>query len=178
MIYSVACYGLHKLSKLSLHAVHEKIFKKIFQGRSHALFSQLAQDFVRDKIDSMFYVPALKKLEESMRSGHHIVLISSSPSFLVSLIAARLGIKEFYATDYDLDPHGNFISISKVLDGEAKAELLLDIIQRKGVSQDNTIAYTDSHLDLPFLIQAGNAVGVNPDSKLRTVCKQMGWEII
>lgn len=126
----------------------------------------------------MLYEPALKKLREGQLRGHHIVLISSSPSFLVKLIAVHFGIDEYYATEYQIDTEGKFVSIDKVLDGEGKAQFLRDIIRKRGIAPENTIAYTDSHLDLPFLIQAGHRVGVNPDSKLRLICKQRGWDII
>lgn len=178
MLYCAACYGLHKMGGLSLPATHEKIFRNLFQGRSHAIFTQLAREFVKDNIHKMIYTPALNKLREVQQFGHYIVLLSSSPAFLVRLIAEHLGIKEYHATEYELDKQGNFVSIRNVLDGQGKAQFLQDLINRSGIPIDKVSAYTDSHLDLPLLYQAGNAIGVNPDYKLRAICKKNGWDII
>jgi HAD superfamily hydrolase (TIGR01490 family) len=178
MLYCVGCYSLLKVGKLSLYGVHEKIFKTLFLGHSQDLLKQLAADFVADNLSRMLYLPAIHRLEESQRRGHFTAILSSSPSFLVGLIAKQFGIHEYKATEYETDQDGIFVSVGKVLDGEGKASYLQGFYDRVHIEPINVTAYTDSFLDMPLLIQVGTAVGVNPDNKLRAVCIKNGWEII
>jgi HAD superfamily hydrolase (TIGR01490 family) len=172
MLYCVGCYGLHKVGQLSLHDVHKKIFKSLFLNRSQDYFTEL------DTIDKMICSPAIQRLQDAQRQGHFTAILSSSPSFLVKLLAEHFGVCECLATEYKLDKEGRFISIEKVLDGEGKAQFLQNLSKRKTIPLEKIAAYTDSFLDLPLLMQVGKAVGVNPDNKLHAICVKKGWEII
>lgn len=178
MLYCVGCYSLHKIGKLSLSGVHEKIFKSLFFGHSQERFKHLAVDFVEDNLSRMQYLPAIQRLDESRRKGQFTVILSSSPAFIVHLIAKKLGVHEYLATEYEIDKDGKFVSVGHVLDGEGKARFLQGFSSRICVEPINITAYTDSILDMPLLMQVGTAVGVNPDNKLRAVCVKKGWEII
>jgi phosphoserine phosphatase len=61
---------------------------------------------------------------------------------------------------------------------EGKATFLQALSTKMGIPIDEITAYSDSFLDLPFLKEAGHAVGVNPDNKLRAMCNQYQWDII
>jgi len=58
------------------------------------------------------------------------------------------------------------------LDGTLKAEIIARFDSQK------TIAFSDSYLDLPFLLRAHIAVAVNPKGKLKKIAKQQRWEIL
>lgn len=178
VLYCVGCYSLHKVGKLSLDGLHANIFKSLFLGKSLDSFKQHAEDFVAQNLDRMLYHPAMARLEASRRQGHATIILSSSPSFLVDLIAKQFSIHEYQATHYEIDKERHFISVGNVLDGEGKARFLHDFCRREQMEPIQITAYTDSFLDLPLLQQVGTPVGVNPDNKLRAVCINKGWEII
>jgi len=100
------------------------------------------------------------------------MIISSSPDFLVRLVASHLLVAEFLATTYEIGSDGTFTKVGCVIDGAAKLKALA------GVTLSKVIAYSDSILDLPLLEAVGKAIAVCPDKKLRKVAMSCGWEIM
>jgi HAD superfamily hydrolase (TIGR01490 family) len=178
MLYFVGCYGLHKVGKLSLQGLHEQIFIKLFKNRSLAEFQKYSHTFLDESFESMIYSPALEKLNEAKRMGQLTVILSSSPDFLVKLFAERFGVDRWAGTRYLTNSQQNLTAISEILDGEGKAKFLHALSKEMEIPTAEITAYTDSFLDLPFLKEAGHAVGVNPDNKLRAMCHQYQWDII
>ena len=117
-------------------------------------------------------------LETAKEFGHYTVILSSSPDFLVKHITNRFEVDEWGATEYTLDQEGNFCSIRRTMEGEVKANYIHELVQKRGIPKDKITAYSDSHLDLPFLKAAGKAIAVNPDRTLRKICKKNNWKII
>jgi phosphoserine phosphatase len=61
--------------------------------------------------------------------------------------------------------------------GPAKAEAVTDLALKEGLDLSRCSAYSDSINDVPMLSAVGHAVAVNPDSALRRVARERGWEI-
>jgi phosphoserine phosphatase len=61
--------------------------------------------------------------------------------------------------------------------GPAKAVAITDLAAREGLDLSRCAAYSDSINDVPMLSVVGRAVAVNPDSRLRKVATERGWEI-
>lgn len=177
MLYNTGCYALHKAGFFSLQQLHEKIFERSFQGKLKADYERWTEEFLEQNYSQLIYPPALQKLQHAQQEGDYVLLLSSSPDFIVSRIAKRLGCAS-QATEYLVDKEGYFYKISYIMDGVAKASFLTEVATRLGVSLADTVAYTDSHLDLPLLNIAGKAVGVNPNRKLKAICQERAWEVV
>ncbi|HEY4894594.1 MAG TPA: HAD-IB family hydrolase, partial [Solirubrobacteraceae bacterium] len=61
---------------------------------------------------------------------------------------------------------------------EGKAISMRELAEREGIDLDSSYAYSDSESDLPMLRAVSNAVVVNPDSLLRRIAAEEGWEVI
>ena len=61
--------------------------------------------------------------------------------------------------------------------GAAKAEAVTALAEREGLDLARCTAYSDSVNDVPMLSAVGNAVAINPDTGLRAVAKENGWEV-
>jgi HAD superfamily hydrolase (TIGR01490 family) len=61
---------------------------------------------------------------------------------------------------------------------EGKAEAIRELAEREGIDLQASYAYSDSESDLPMLRAVGHPVAVNPDSVLRKVAGEEGWEIM
>ncbi len=120
----------------------------------------------------------IQKLKESQARGDHVVILSSSPDFLVKEIAYRLQVLHCRATDYQCSEDGTMMAISQVMEGQDKANYIQRIAHEMGIVQANITVYSDSYLDLPILKIAGRAIAVDPDAYLRKACLQNGWEIL
>jgi phosphoserine phosphatase len=114
----------------------------------------------------------------AQQCGHYTVILSSSPDFLIKPIADKLRVDAWESTSYAVDKDHRFCDISRLMQGADKAVILEEIRQQHGVAPQNVIAYSDSHLDLPFLQAAGRAVAVNPNRKLKAACRLHGWKVI
>lgn len=177
MIFITSFYWLHLLGVISLQNVQRKIFNQIFLGRPFSGIDTLARSFLEKEFDQMQYSPVVNLLQRAKLEGHYTVILSSSPDFLVRLIAERFAVDEWGATVYSLD-HQHFKFISEFMLGHDKARVVSSLAKRFNVSKEKITVYSDSHHDLPFLQMAGTAVGVNPNRKLRALCKQNNWQII
>jgi HAD superfamily hydrolase (TIGR01490 family) len=61
---------------------------------------------------------------------------------------------------------------------EGKVVSMRELADSRGLDLAASYAYSDSESDLPMLRAVGNAVVVNPDSLLRRIALDEGWEII
>lgn len=178
LAFIVGCSIRHKIGLLPLKNLHQSAFKRLFQGRSSLLVKQWAVDFLQENFESLLYIPAINQLKLAQERGHLTVILSSSPDFLVEPIAKRLNVSLWNATQYAVDKDQKFCQIKKLILGSDKAIILDQLSQQYEIPKQEIHAYSDSHLDLPFLMAAGKAFGVNPNRKLRSICRQNNWSII
>lgn len=178
LAFIFACNLRYSLGLLNIEKLHESAFNQLFYNRSASLVKQWAEEFIEEKYDALLYPPAVEKLMLAQKAGHLAVILSSSPSFLVEPIAKRLNVPVWHATEYAVDKDQKFCQISKLMLGEDKALILEKLSQQHEIEKERTYAYSDSHLDLPFLMAAGSAFGVQPNKKLRNICRQKNWPII
>lgn len=178
MLHLSGCYALHKMGVLSIPSMQCKIFKKLFLGHSKPDIDAQTIAFIDQHLESMLYPPAIEKLHSAQQSGHYTLILSSSPSFIVSKVAERLGVHAWASTEYAVDHSQRFSAIAHFMQGEDKANYMTTLAHRLKIQKSQITAYSDSILDLPFLRAAGHPVGVNPDRPLRTLCRQNHWTVI
>jgi len=97
---------------------------------------------------------------------------------LALIIARRLGLTGALGTVAE-SSDGKYTGrlVGEVLHGPAKAAAVRSLAAREGLNLRRCSAYSDSVNDVPMLSVAGTAVAVNPDSELRDIARQRGWEI-
>jgi HAD superfamily hydrolase (TIGR01490 family) len=61
---------------------------------------------------------------------------------------------------------------------EGKVLSMRELAEREGIDLSSSFAYSDSESDLPMLRAVGQPVVVNPDSDLRRIAAQEGWEVL
>lgn len=170
-------YQYH-LGILSLEQLHEKVFRRFLRGRSlqgieHEVRGFLEADFYRH-----LYIPAFSHFRRAQHEGHHTVIISNAPSFLVEPIANYLGASEWYSSKYLIDDKGDLQKVGSILLGDGKATYLQKIMKKLKIRREKVTAYSDSTIDLPFLYAAGKAIVVNPGGKMRKISEEENWEVI
>lgn len=171
-------YIRHKWGRVSIQTIHAKSFKRLFKGKALASIHQDVDKFLTETLASLLYLPVVQRLKSAQASGEKVIILSSSPDFLVREIARRLQVQEWQATTYQIDKMGNFVSISHVMEGLDKAVYIKQRADQLSIPLSSLTVYSDSYLDLPILNIAGRAIGVVPDSHLKRICLQNGWEIL
>lgn len=171
-------YARYKWLGMSIHDLHIKTFSRLFKKRCSLHLRRYVVQFLNESLDKMLYAPAVQRLNQALAQGDYVLILSSAPDFLVEEIASRLQICHWKATIYQLNEKEEFIAIAQVMEGQDKAQYLKELSTHMQLLQSAITVYSDSHLDLPILKMAGQAIAVRPDSHLKRICLQNGWEIL
>lgn len=170
-------YLAHKCKILSVHNLHKVSFYFFFKGANREEIVRYVELYLEGSFSTLLFHPALKLLREAKQGGSHIAIFSSSPDFIVEAFAHRLQVDSWKGSSYLIDHLGIFTHIGVLIDGEKKARALQELTQLFPI-KGSTTAYSDSYLDLPFLMAADNAVAVMPDRRLLKVSRTLGWQIV
>ena len=111
-------------------------------------------------------------------SGQRVFLVTATPVELARIIARRLGLTGALGTVAEVED-GLYTGrlVGEPLHGPSKAEAVKALAEREGLDLARCTAYSDSVNDVPMLSAVGNAVAINPDTGLRAIARQNGWEI-
>jgi HAD superfamily hydrolase (TIGR01490 family) len=178
IVWSLIDYMRHQWLGLSMQQLHQKSFNRLFKNFPFIRLQACVQDFLDKNLKDLLSLPVWERLKVAQTEGHETLLLSSSPDFLVQPLAANLGVSGWGATIYQMNEEGNLSHLSQVMDGKQKAHYLLNHLKTSEFSLSSVTAYSDSYLDLPLLEIVGQAIGVNPDKRLKKVCVQNQWEIL
>ncbi len=168
----------HKYFGLTLEQLHRRVFEKFLRGMSLKVISEYVYSFVERELENLLYLPAFERLRRAQHEGQFTMILSNSPGFLVGAIASKLQVDDWRASEYKVDKDQKLCEIALILHGEAKAFWVHAMSLYLGIQKQDITAYSDSHLDLPFLEAAGAAVVVNPDRILKKISEEKNWEEI
>lgn len=171
MLKLTGFYTRHKLGKISLFELHQKSYEQVFYGQRRAVLPQLMELYLLQEGSALFRPPLVEKLQELKGLGHEVILLSSSPSFVVEPVAKTLGFKECLSTRY------GDAGVEFLLTGAEKGAYIKAHLSNKD-SALKSLAFSDSIDDLPMLEAVEEPVAVFPDKRLRKVAFQRGWQII
>ncbi len=148
-------------------------------GRTREEVEYVVEPFVENIIEPLIYSDAMRCVAEHRARGERILVISASPQFLVSAIAARLGIDDVLAIDVE-EQHGFFSGRTRgvLTYREGKVQRLEAWLAEQGETLQGASFYSDSANDLPLLTRVAQPRVVNPDPRLREFAEQAGWPIL
>ena len=169
---------LYKCRRLSLENLHRKAFDLFLKGKDQQYILRLSAEFLAIELKNYVYKPAFQALEKARKEGHFILLLTAGSDFLTDHIAYFFGVDSWVSSEYSVDHSGRFAEITRLCEGEDKAAFLKKYADDLGISMENTAAYTDSIVDLPFLEAAEVAVAVQPDRRLKQLAKDRGWRVL
>lgn len=139
-----------------------------------ALGEEIYDELMADRIWSGTRDLAQKHLD----AGQRVWLVTATPVELARIIARRLGLTGALGTVAEsVDGYYTGRLVGEILHGPAKAHAVRALAAREGLDLRRCTAYSDSINDLPMLSTVGKAVAVNPDSELREIAKERGWDI-
>jgi HAD superfamily hydrolase (TIGR01490 family) len=176
LLHSFFYYLRHLFLRMTPAELHNQVFERFLKGRPLETLERHAELFVGEYLERALYIPALCQLRLAQHLGHHTLILSNSPSFLVRKIAERLGVSNWQATEYAVDKEQRLCHIATIMQGEEKASCVLKMATNLGIASSEITAYSDSIWDLPLLLTAGTAVVVHPDRKLRTLSQVRNWQ--
>lgn len=158
--------------------LHQRVFERFLKGAPLSLVQEEVTQFLKKDFYRFLYLPTFERLRRAQHQGHHTVILSNAPSFIVGPVAEYLEVNEWSSSKYAVNDEGNFETVHSILLGEGKAKYISELAKTNAVASQEITAYSDSHLDLPFLQAAGIPIAANPNPKLLKASKQNSWEII
>lgn len=178
LAYAIVVYFCHKWFGLSLHSLHQIIFRRCFKGIQLEILEESVTNFLDQYFEKYISNPVLNHLQKALSNGHYTVLLSNSPDFIVSAIAKRMGFHEWSATKYFFNNTGILEKITDIVDGHFKASYAQELMKQLRICNSKVSAYSDSVLDLPLLQVVGKKFVVNPNSKLKKIAIKNNWSVI
>jgi HAD superfamily hydrolase (TIGR01490 family) len=159
-------------------AVRDRILAAV-TGRTTQEMVELSDGFIPDVAASI--TPAMGRvLAEHAAAGRDRIVLSASPTEIVSRVAAAAGLERGTGTASELDADGRYTGRldGPFCYGPGKAGILRAIAAQEGYDLAASYAYSDSLSDLPMLEAVGHAVAVNPEPELRDLAEARGWPIV
>ncbi len=148
------------------------------EGRSATGLTALGEE-IYDEIIAAKIWPGTRELAQAhLEAGQQVWLVTATPYDLAEIIARRLGLTGALGTLAE-SVDGVFTGqlVGDILHGLGKAHAVRSLAIREGLNLKRCTAYSDSINDVPMLSLVGTAVAINPDSELRDLARERGWEI-
>lgn len=158
--------------------VRDRILQAV-AGRRAVEVEALADAFVADLVASIR--PAMRAvLDEHAARGQDRVVVSASPTEIVSRLAREAGLEDGVGTTSERDAEGLYTGrlVGPFCYGQGKAQVLARVAAERGYDLAASYAYTDSMSDLPMLRAVGHPVAVNPEPELRALAARQGWPVL
>jgi HAD superfamily hydrolase (TIGR01490 family) len=139
----------------------------------------LQDQFIAQRIVPIIAPAVPELLAQHRTQGHTLILITATNHFVASPIAKYLNIPHVLACRLE-ERDGHFTGKAKDpwCFREGKLNHLQKWLNEKNTDLQNSIAYSDSHNDLPLLEAAHEAVAVNPDPTLLKHARMHNWRVL
>jgi HAD superfamily hydrolase (TIGR01490 family) len=159
-------------------AAGRRVALSFIEGRSVEELVALGEE-IYDEIIAEKIWPGTRELTQMhLDAGQQVWLITATPYELAVIIARRLGLTGALGTVAE-SVDGVFTGrlVSDILHGTGKAHAVRSLAIREGLNLKRCTAYSDSYNDVPMLSLVGTAVAINPDTRLRSLARERGWEV-
>ena len=152
---------------------------KTIAGRSQDELFAIADDVIHATLSARIYEEAIRHLDEHVRKGDLVFIVTSSSEDLARLLAQHLGADGALGTRTEV-VDGRFTGRLRdgLNHGPKKAERVRAFAYAAGIDLARSTAYTDSINDLPLLELVGRPIVVNPDRQLSRVAAANSWDAL
>ena len=152
---------------------------QLTKGWDRDEIERLVEEALEEVVAPLVFAEALFLIDEHVRNGRRVYLVSASPEEVVRPLARYIGVHHVIATRAKVDARGLYTGeVDLYAYGPAKAEAVEVEAVTEGLSLADSYAYSDSVTDLPLLEAVGHPHAVNPDKDLREAAEERGWPIL
>ena len=149
------------------------------KGWNKAEIEALVEETLDEVVAPLVFAEALFLIDEHMREGRRVFIVSASPEEVVRPLAHYIGVQDVIATRARVDDKGRYTGeVELYAYAEAKAEAIRALAEEQDIDLAGSYAYSDSATDLPMMHAVGHPVAVNPDKELRDACEEFDWPIL
>jgi HAD superfamily hydrolase (TIGR01490 family) len=147
-------------------------------GRTVRELTEISEEIYDELMADKIWSGTRALAQMHLDAGQRVWLVTATPIELAAIISRRLGLTGALGTVAEqVDGVYTGRLVGDLLHGRAKAHAVRALASREGLNLKRCTAYSDSQNDVPMLSAVGTAVAINPDSGLRDVARERGWEI-
>lgn len=139
----------------------------------------MREDFLHGVIEPIITDEARQLVERHRESGDTLLIITATNDFVTRPIADMLSIENLIATQAEMIA-GQYTGEVKGIPSyqQGKVTRLHEWLAATSNTMEGSWFYSDSHNDLPLLLEVDNPVAVNPDPQLDRHARGAGWPVI
>ncbi len=171
-------YEEYKKGTLDIHEFQAFSQQPLVHNDIHKMLS-LRDQFLKEKIEPIMSPASFALIKKHRKQGDTLVVITATNSFITQPITDKFGIEHLIATDPEII-NGKYTGKIKGTPcfQEGKVTRLHQWMQQQNQNLNGSWFYSDSHNDLPLLLEADNPVVVDADEKLLAHAQQHNWPVI
>jgi len=171
-------YDEYKKGTLDIHEF-QAFSQQPLVNNDHDKMLALREQFLDDKIKPIMSPAAFELIDKHRSTGDTLVVITATNSFITRPITRAFGIEHLLATEPEI-VNGKYTG---KIDGtpcfqEGKVTRLNQWMKAQNQTLKGSWFYSDSHNDLPLLLEAENPVAVDADEKLLDYARRHNWPIM
>ena len=127
-------------------------------------------DFTSDQVIALkaerVYKYTRSRIKWHLESGHKVIFISGSPSFLVGKMAKKYNATDYAGSNYIFED-GKFTGeVIPMWDSKSKNIAIDTFVEKYNIDLNQSYAYGDTNGDITMLRRVGNPIAINPTNEL------------
>jgi HAD superfamily hydrolase (TIGR01490 family) len=171
-------YKDYKAGKLDIVEFSAFSFEPLTRFSAEQL-AQLHQEFMHAVILPLIPQKARDLVAYHQEQQHTLAIITATNQFITAPIAKEFSIPHLIATQPKMHKGRYTTEIEGIpCFKEGKVTRLAAWMQDNNQNLAGSYFYSDSHNDLPLMLQVDTAIAVDPDETLGDIAVSKGWEII
>ena len=149
------------------------------KGWNKVEIEQLVSEALEEVVSPLVYAEALFLIDDHIRAGREVYIVSASPEEVVRPLARYIGVDNVIATKARVDENGLYTGeVELYAYGPEKVVAVKQVAERDGISLEGSYAYSDSATDIPLLELVGHPYAVNPEKELRETAEERDWPML
>ena len=168
-------YALHFCHFISSRFLHQKIASFLFASHPQKEIIEAANRFFSTIKNQLYREDVAAHIRTLCDDNYRIILLSSSPDFLIEKLAQQLYFKEYVGTEYIYTAEGRFSHLGRIISGGEKKAFAL---QMRNQGYTEMMAFSDSMQDKPLLDIVTMPVAVYPSFFFKVCARYKGWKVV
>ncbi len=153
-------------------------FMRHIKGVSYSDMMEIGKEVVQER-SKRLYRFTRDLIQELKKDGYYLLAISQSPKLVLEPLGKEIGFDKVYGRMYEIGPQDKFTGV--VTDEHLianKANILKRALEKEGLTLKGSVGVGDTEGDITMLEMVERPICFNPNKKLYTYAKRMGWEVV
>jgi putative phosphoserine phosphatase/1-acylglycerol-3-phosphate O-acyltransferase len=149
-----------------------------YRGLAESAMQEIGEEVFEKYLATQIYPESRALVEAHREMGHTLAIVSSATPYQADPLARDMKIPHVLCTRLEVED-GVFTGriVKPTCWGEGKATAARDLASQYDLDLSQSYFYTDSHEDLPLLMDVGRPRPLNPNRQLAQIAKERRWPV-